>query len=51
MYPSNGNIINVLALTQIRVAAEGIRCGAACSEIFKQVWFFLDWMTVSNALD
>jgi hypothetical protein len=32
MYPSNGIIINVLALTQIRVAAEGIRCGAACSE-------------------
>jgi len=37
MYSSNGIIINVLAFTQIRVAAEGIRCGAACGEIFKQV--------------
>ena len=40
MYPSNGIIINVLALTQIRVAAEGIRCGAACSEIFRSGMVF-----------
>jgi hypothetical protein len=32
MYSSNGIITNVLAFTQIRLAAEGIRCGAACSE-------------------
>jgi len=32
MCPSNGIIINVLAFTQMRLAAEGIRSGAACSE-------------------
>ena len=35
MYSSNGIITNVLALTQIRFAAEDIRSGAACSEIFR----------------
>jgi hypothetical protein len=32
MYSSNGIITNVLALTQIRFAAEDISSDAACSE-------------------
>jgi hypothetical protein len=32
VFPSTRNIINVLALTKIQSAAEGIRSGAACRE-------------------